>query len=276
MRHMRAAAGAAVRAGEGDDAHIARKRLFAAVRYGIKLCTAIEMNVDGVVFIDVLIGARLERKKRFPRNVGVKVDGGDLRAQVEADIVAAVLCADQTGTDVLAGMLLHVVEAPRPVKRAMHRRTGAQRSVAQVRDHAALFTHVKHLYSVEHAAVAWLPAALGVTSGLIQNDRPAALSLLTGEHRGGKFAQKGAGIIEFFRFHGKSFFLRGSTAPFRDAEGADAFFAGRLTDSKIVPNGMTPIEAAGHTPKGRCCPISAKGSALPRARGGRRCQWSLR
>ena len=118
---MRAAARAAVRAGEGHDAHVALERLFAAVVDRVQLRAAVELNVDGVILIDVPVRHRFDLQQLLPRNVGVEVDGHALRAHVEAHVVAAVARADQPRADVLAGVLLHMVEAPRPIKPPMHR-----------------------------------------------------------------------------------------------------------------------------------------------------------
>ena len=118
---VRAAARAAVRAGEGHDAHVALERLFAAVVDRVQLRAAVELNVDGVILIDVPVRHRFDLQQLLPRNVGVEVDGHALRAHVEAHVVAAVARADQPRADVLAGVLLHMVEAPRPIKPPMHR-----------------------------------------------------------------------------------------------------------------------------------------------------------
>ncbi len=94
-QHMGAAAGAAVRAGEGHDPHIPLQRLFAAVVNGVQLRAPVELNVDGVILLNVAVGLPFDLQQLFPRDVGVEVDGHDIRPHVEAHIVAAVPAADQ-------------------------------------------------------------------------------------------------------------------------------------------------------------------------------------
>ena len=94
-QHMGAAAGAAVRAGEGHNPYIPLQRLFAAVVDSVQLRAPVELNVDGVILLNVAVGLSFDLQQLFPRNVGVEVDGHDVRPHVEAHIVAAVPAADQ-------------------------------------------------------------------------------------------------------------------------------------------------------------------------------------
>ena len=67
-------------------------------------------------------------------NDAVKVDGDNVAAHVEAYIVAAVSAVENTGDDVLAGVLLHPHKAGIPVDMSFHCGTNFQRAVADV-DH---------------------------------------------------------------------------------------------------------------------------------------------
>ena len=199
---VRAAAGAAVRAGEGDDAHIALERLFAAVLDLVELRAAIELDVDGVILIDVQVGELFNLHKFIPRNVGVEVDRDDVRAHVEADVVAVEALADEARADVLARMLLHVVEAARPVDLAGDALSHLEGLVTKVRDDAVFLVNLKHVRLAQNAGVIRLAAALGVEGRLREDNGVAALHLVAGDDGGGKALLKGIFIVEFSCFHG--------------------------------------------------------------------------
>lgn len=109
---------------------------FAAVLDLVELRAAIELDVDGVILIDVQVGELFNLHKFIPRNVGVEVDRDDVCAHVEADVVAVEALADEARADVLARMLLHVVKAARPVDLAGDALSHFEGLVAKVRDDA--------------------------------------------------------------------------------------------------------------------------------------------
>ena len=127
-----------------------------------------------VILPDVLVGAALDVQRLLPADVGVVVDGHGVRAHVEAHVVAVEGTAQHTGHDVLAGVLLHVVEPPRPVDMAADLRAHGQRPVAQVGDDAVLLVHVQHPGVPQRAVVGGLPAALRVKGRAVEHHRKAA------------------------------------------------------------------------------------------------------
>ena len=159
---MGAAAGAAVRAGEGHDPHIPFQRLFAPVVDGLQLRSPVELNVDGVVFIKILIGLSLNLQQLLPGNISVEVDGHDVRTHVEPHIIAVKPLADQPGADVLSGVLLHVVEPPTPVDGTGDSFPNFHGSVHIVENHAVFFMDVRHSRSVQNAVIGRLSAPLRV------------------------------------------------------------------------------------------------------------------
>ena len=199
---MRAAAGTAVRAGESDDAYVALERLFAAVVDLVKLRAAVELNVDGVILVDVEVGRLLDLEQFLPRNIGVEVDGHGVRAHVEADIVAVEARADEARADVFARMLLHVVEAARPVDLAGDALSHLEGLVAKVRDDAVFLVDLEHVRLAQNAGVIRLAAALGVEGRLREDNGVAALDSVAGDDGGGKALLKGIFIVEFSCFHG--------------------------------------------------------------------------
>ena len=165
--------------------------------------------MDGVVFPDVPVGAALDVLHLLPADVGVVVDGHGIRAQVEAHVVAVEGTAQHTGDDVLAGVLLHMIEAARPVDMAADLRAHRQLTVAQVGDDAVLLVYVQHPGIPQRAVVGGLSAALGIEGGTVQHHRKAALHSPAGLHHGGEVLQKGVFVVELDGLHQSSF----STSP---------------------------------------------------------------
>lgn len=150
---MGAAAGAHVRAGELCDAHGTLQRLFAAVGQSGQLLRRGIPDADGVVGPDVGVGAPLHLQRLLPGNGGVIVDSDHVRAHVEAHVVAVECAAQQAGDDMLAGVLLHMVEAPRPVDVAADLRAYGQRPVAQVGDDTVLLAYIQHAGLAQRAVI---------------------------------------------------------------------------------------------------------------------------
>ena len=69
---MGATAGAAVRSGKGHDADIPLQGLFAAVVDGVQFRAPVELDIDGVVFVDILIGLGFDLQQFLPGDVGSK------------------------------------------------------------------------------------------------------------------------------------------------------------------------------------------------------------
>ena len=91
----------------------------------------------------------------------------------------------------LSGVLLHQIEAARPVKLALHSAADGQRAVAGV-DHLPVpLVDLEDPDAPQQARVIGLAAPLGVKGGLVQGDVKALLPLLAGENAGGKAGQVG-------------------------------------------------------------------------------------
>ena len=54
----------------------------------VQLRTAVGLDIDGMIFVNVLVCAALDLAQRVKRNLGVEVDGHNVRTHVEAHIVA--------------------------------------------------------------------------------------------------------------------------------------------------------------------------------------------
>lgn len=200
--------GAAVRSREGDDAHLSRQGLFAAVVQPLQLFRGGVGDLHRGVRPDCPVGLFLRGQDLLPGELRVIVDGDGVGPHVEAHIVAVIVPAEDAGEDVLSGVLLHMVEAAGPVDGAIHVFANFHRVFDSVEDHAVFLVDVGDGKAVHRAVVGGLAAAFGIEGGAVQRHQVSALARLTGEDRGGEVPQKGVGVIELFRFHGGTFLSR--------------------------------------------------------------------
>ena len=203
---MGAAAGAAVRPGEGDDPDVAGDGLLAAVVDGGELFAPVELDVDGVVFPEVAVGGDIHFLEGVPGDVGVVVDGDEVLPHVETHVVAGEAGAEHPGDDVLAAVLLHVVEAAVPVDGAGEGGADLHRTIHGVENRAVLLLDVQDLRLAQGAEVTGLAAALRVEGRAVQGHEVAVFAGVTSEDPGGEGFQVGIKVVEFFRGHGGSSF----------------------------------------------------------------------
>ena len=148
-----------------------------------------------MVFPDVPVGAALNVQHALPGDVGVVVDGDHVGAHVEAGVVAVIGAAQHAGDDMLAGVLLHVVESPGPVDAAGDGLSHGEGPVAGVIDDAVLFVDIQHLRLTQGAVIGALSAALGIEGGAVEDQLPLLLVGGAVQHRGLKLAEKGILIV---------------------------------------------------------------------------------
>ena len=99
-------------------------------------------------------------------------------------------------------MLLHVVEAARPVDLAGDALSHLEGLVAKVRDNAVFLVDFEHVRLAQNAGVIRLAAAFGIEGRLREDNGVAALDSVAGDDGGGKALLKGIFIVEFSCFHG--------------------------------------------------------------------------
>src|SRR6516225_11745221 len=115
---MRATTRAAVEPLDAHDAQrpLALGRLPQSLRFGGLL----ELNGHRAILAHDLVGAPLRfAYDRGFDGVGLEIDRGTLGAQMEAEGVQSELLCEDRRKQVLPGVLLHVIEAARPVDRAV-------------------------------------------------------------------------------------------------------------------------------------------------------------
>ena len=91
----------------------------------------------------------------------------------------------------LPGVLLHMVEPPRPIDASHHGFPNFHGGFHIVENHAAFFMNVRHGNAVQRAVVRRLTAALRVKGRAVQRHDIAVFARLAVQHRCGKFRQKG-------------------------------------------------------------------------------------
>src|SRR5687768_13754882 len=97
----------------------------------------------------------------------------------------------------LAGVLLHVIEAPRPIDLARDDVAGLQRARHEVRDRAVLtIDDVADRGAAERTGVERLAARRGIKRRLIEHDVPGARRAFDAYDRGIKGLAIGLGVIQ--------------------------------------------------------------------------------
>ena len=125
---------------------------------------------------------------------------------MEAHVVAGEAGAEHPGNDVLAAVLLHVVEAAVPVDGAGEGGADLHRDIHGVENRAVLLLDVQDLRLAQGAEVTGLAAALRVEGRAVQGHEEAIFAGVTAEDPGGEGFQVGVGVVELFRGHGGSSF----------------------------------------------------------------------
>jgi hypothetical protein len=125
------------------------------------------------------------------------------RRHVGAEVHAQRLVPEQVGEDgreeVLAGVLLHVVEPPRGVDRARHRVADRrrQRRGQQVGDAVVLVHHVDDRHAAQGAEVVRLATRGRVERRPVQIDAPPVVGQVG--DAGGEVVQRAVGVVEALR-----------------------------------------------------------------------------
>ena len=196
---MGPAAGADVRPREFDQTQRTCDHLFAAVVLRAGGFTFVIADLRLPIRPDGLVRQPLDLHQIVPVQRTGEVDRDQVAAHVEADVLPAVEPVHDAGDDVLAGVLLHQVEASVPVDLPVH--SSVQRSRHRVDDRAVPLLHVEDLRPAERAEITGLSAALGVEGRPVEHDRPVFPGRLAVEDGRGKFTQIGLVVIEFFCYH---------------------------------------------------------------------------
>ena len=140
------------------------------------------------------IGAGLGGHDLLGREGGdVEVQRGGVLSEMHAHGAGAVEVLQHRREKVLPGVLLHVIEAPRPVHFAAHPAI-AQRGGQEVRDPLALVHHVQDLGAAQPPRVVRLAAGRGIERGAIEVYTAAGVGMV--EHRRIEGREVGVVVVE--------------------------------------------------------------------------------
>ena len=111
---------------------------------------------------DGLVRGALQLLQGLLVHLAVKIDRHEVRTEVEADVLIAEARVDEAGDEMLAGVLLHEVQPPRPVDLARHVRADRQGRRAAMQHRLAAQERLRDVRAAERARVAGLAAARGI------------------------------------------------------------------------------------------------------------------
>ncbi|MPM54288.1 hypothetical protein SDC9_101066 [bioreactor metagenome] len=117
---------------------------------------------------------------------------------MEAHIVIAEHLMDEAAHNVLPRVLLHMVEAARPVQRACYGFARREWSFAGVDYVSVFFMDVGNPDTAQIPMVGGLSAAFRIKGCAVQYDVPAIFPFQAGHHFRGEFPAEGVVIIKFF------------------------------------------------------------------------------
>jgi len=154
----------------------------------------LEGHLHRPVLGDDRVGARLGVDDLSVAKAGrAEIEGGTLPAEMHADGRVSEVLGDHRGEQVLAGVLLHVVEAARPVDRSGEPVTH-DRGLDDVGDAVALVDHVDDRHAAEPTGVERLAPGGGVEGGAVEIDPAAGVG--TGCDGGVEGGEIGVGVVE--------------------------------------------------------------------------------
>ena len=181
---------------DGDDADraLALRRLAQAAGFA----RILELNRHRPVLQDDLVGAPLDREHASGIDrAAFEIDGGALGAEVKAHGAQTVQFLEDGGEQVLAGVLLHVIEAAVPIDQCprLAGRIGGQRRGQAMRDASIVFVRdFDNRDAAECAEVERLPAGSGIEGRAVQVYGCGVGGAV--DNAGGELAQVGVGVVE--------------------------------------------------------------------------------
>ena len=133
-----------------------------------RILALIERRVNGQVAEDIAVCCADDFRELFLRERRVEVDRCAVRRKVEAHVVHAVVPIGGVGEQMLARMLLHKVEAARPVQRERIALPDSERAVDVVQKLSVLFIAAENDRVPEPSRVRRLSARIVKDDGLVK------------------------------------------------------------------------------------------------------------
>ena len=149
---------------------------------------------DRAVFEDGFVGGALGSLENFGRGFwAAEIDGAKFGTQMEGNGGKAEAFLEHGGEKMLAGVLLHVIEAARPLDATFDRARG-EFLVDDVDDVVVLIADVEDIGLSEEADVVRLAARGGIEGGLVEDDFPGRNRAAGSGDGGAGFASEDAGF----------------------------------------------------------------------------------
>jgi len=170
-----AAAGRQVEPFDVDQSQRSAARRFLAQRQRRGFFGRHEADRHRTVFPHHAVGFGFGGGELGRRQLAFQVDGGRVRAQVEAQRPRAAHAQNRRGQHVLSGVLLHVIEAAGPIDLAVDVLAWCQtRLLDDVSDPAVfLIEHIDDPQAAQCPGVERLTAGGGIEGRPVERDRPA-------------------------------------------------------------------------------------------------------
>src|SRR5579864_1075533 len=197
---MRAAAGLQVRTFDLDGAQDALPlNLFAHTLFRQIFSCSVAHSYR-TVFLDNQVCGVLRALENFVGRLGpAQVDGANFQAEMKGDGGPPKAFLKHGGKQVLAGVLLHVVETASPIDAAVNR-AGLKLAVDYMDDFVLFVANVEHVGVAEFAEVMGLAAGSRIEPGGVEHDGPRGRAVVTfrlaGEYARVEFAEKGIVVVE--------------------------------------------------------------------------------
>jgi hypothetical protein len=196
-RDVRAPAGGEIDLIDLDQSHLAGSGRRLAKRQPFGLRVGHEPDADVAVLPDDAIRRGLGFGDGVGWKIPIQIDRGRVRAQVEAGGHRPEPRGTDRRQDVLAGVLLHVIESAKPVDLPDDAVTGRERRRRHVNDRPLRAVGDLNDVGIAQAPhVKRLPARRRIERGLVQHDAIAVPVALATHHRTLEGAGHGVGVVE--------------------------------------------------------------------------------
>lgn len=149
---------------------------------------------DKAIFEDCFVGSALGSLENFGRGPwAAEIDGAEFGAKMEGNGGKAEAFLKHGGEEMLSGVLLHVIEATRPLDTTFDW-AGGEFLVDDVDDVVTLIADVENVGCPEEADVVRLAAGSGIEGGLVEDDFPGGNGAAGARDGGPGFAGEDAGF----------------------------------------------------------------------------------
>ena len=179
---MGRATGAEIHIRDLDQTDSAGELLLAAIREICQLgCLGIP-GTDGEVGPDGAVGGVFEKSEGLLIELSVEIDGDVVLTHVKTHVAATVVPVGETGENMLAGMILHTLQAKFGIQKAFDFLSDGKRLGQTVKNQSVSVLHVQNLEIAQKALVRLLAAAFGEEGCLVEGDKEVFSVALTGEN----------------------------------------------------------------------------------------------